>query len=79
MPRDLEAELQLCNTVKPSLTQLTSVAVVCSSNISAFLTAASASWPETIQYAMKLEDEVDRLHNELNILQEQLTNRGCSI
>lgn len=28
-------------------------------------------------YAMELEDEIDRLHSELNILQEQLNNRRC--
>lgn len=40
-----------------------------------FIAEARSGWPETIRYAMSLEREIDRLRNELNILQEQLEQR----
>lgn len=65
MPFDLEADLQLATNVDTSFqTHLD------------FIKAAYERWPETIRYAMKLEEENDRLRNELNILQEQLGERG---
>lgn len=48
-------------------------------NDACFIAEARTGWPETIKYAMGLEKEIDRLHNELNIMQEQLEQRGVSV
>lgn len=42
-----------------------------------FAAEARVGWPYAIRYAMSLEREVDRLQNELHILQEQLEQRRC--
>lgn len=43
-----------------------------------FIAAAREGWPYAIRYALKLEKEIDRLRNEIDILQEQLEQRGYS-
>ncbi|CAM4182839.1 hypothetical protein L1N85_11250 [Paenibacillus alkaliterrae] len=42
-----------------------------------FIKNALIGWPYAIKRAMEAEKEVDRLRNELNILQEQKRGRGC--
>ncbi|KKX56364.1 hypothetical protein [Brevibacillus borstelensis] len=44
-----------------------------------FAAEARQGWPETIRYAMGLEEEIDRLREELMIFQEQLEQRGCGV
>lgn len=41
-----------------------------------FMSAAREGWPYAIRRALEAEAEVDRLRNELNILQEQWEERG---
>lgn len=40
-----------------------------------FIRQAREGWPYAIRRALKAEAEVDRLRNELNILQEQLAQK----
>lgn len=84
MVRDLQADLEICNSATPGpyevlleegcidvvSPQSKSVAMVCNKEVATFFANARIGWPETIKYAMKLEDEIDRLRNEINILQE---------
>lgn len=44
-----------------------------------FIAEARIGWPYAIRRALAAEAEVDRLRNELNILQEQLEQRRCSV
>lgn len=69
MPLNLEDALVLCKGVEYS--DLDSVAT--------FLAAARTGWPQTIRELQAAEKEIDRLHNELNILQEQMNQRGCHL
>lgn len=41
-----------------------------------FYAEARDGWPYAIRRAMKAEEEIDRLHNEIGILQEQLSQSG---
>jgi hypothetical protein len=94
MPRDLEADLAICEDATPGPWRVvgrnyalqgfpqvemnTPEGHYFSVNFpydADFIATARTSWPETIQYAMQLEGEIDRLQNELNILQEQLNRR----
>ncbi|WP_127580158.1 hypothetical protein [Paenibacillus koleovorans] len=43
-----------------------------------FASAARAGWPYAIRRAMEAENEIDRLRNELNMLQEQLQQQHRS-
>jgi hypothetical protein len=47
--------------------------------IARFIAEARTGWPYAIRRALAAEAEVDRLRNELNILQEQLEQRRCSV
>lgn len=88
MTRDLEEDLAICEAAQPGPWTTHNgdikapngytmyIGYAADRRDSAFVAAARTGWPETIRYAMKLEDEVDRLRNELNILQEQLEQRG---
>jgi hypothetical protein len=60
MARDLDVDLMVCQYA----------------NNEDFIARARTGWPETIRELKKAESEIDRLHNELNILQEQLNRRG---
>lgn len=42
------------------------------SNVTNFIAAARTGWPYAIRRALTAEAEIDRLRNELNILQEQI-------
>jgi len=46
-----------------------------SSSDARFIAEARTGWPYAIRRALEAEAEVDRLRNELNILQEQLEQR----
>jgi len=46
-------------------------------NSDLFIREALEGWPYAIRRALEAETEIDRLRNELNILQEQLEQRGC--
>jgi hypothetical protein len=48
------------------------VAECCDEDIARFIAEAREGWPYAIRRALEAEAEVDRLRNELNILQEQL-------
>ncbi|MBO8164677.1 MAG: hypothetical protein H0Z34_13330 [Brevibacillus sp.] len=76
MARDLEKDLVICQSFVTRVERSTSYKEKISAGIS-FACEARSGWPETIRYAMSLEQEIDRLRNELNILQEQLQQRRC--
>ncbi|WP_028988052.1 hypothetical protein [Thermicanus aegyptius] len=44
-----------------------------------FIAEARVGWPQTIRYAMKLEEEIGRLREENAMLLEQLNQRGCRV
>lgn len=61
MTRDLEADLVLCETV---------------AQVVKFVAEAPAGWSYAINRALEAESEVDRLRHEIDILQDQLNQRG---
>jgi hypothetical protein len=87
--RDLEADLAICEAATPGPFEVSlqgvvevtsngkSIAMVCDRDTAKFFAEAREGWPAAIRYAMKLENEIDRLRNEIDILQDQLNQRGC--
>lgn len=83
--RDLDKDLEICDAVArsgcPNCEDGPDMHGGCSicGKISEWVFAQEArtGWPYAIRRAMEAEAEVDRLRNELEILQEQLEQRGC--
>lgn len=73
--RDLEADLAICEAATPWPWAVDDGFLdVISEEI--FIAEAREGWPYAIRRAMAAEAENDRLRNELNILQEQLHDKG---
>lgn len=92
--RDFEKDLEICESATPgprSIASTTDGKYVLDCNDwvvgsiiehfedARFITEARTGWPETIRYAMKLEEEIDRLREENAMLLEQLNQRGCRV
>lgn len=69
-PRDLDADLAICEAATPDLLSNNEVF------LNSYLKVAYNAWPYVIRRAMEAEQEIDRLRNELNILQEQQQRAG---
>ncbi|MFB0845738.1 hypothetical protein [Paenibacillus oleatilyticus] len=88
--RDLEADLMICMEAEPSQQELQSLKYAAESSMlfvnkewrdvitkaAGMLIFAREGWTHAIRRALEAEAEVDRLRNELNILQEQLEQSG---
>ncbi|WP_025848724.1 hypothetical protein [Paenibacillus ehimensis] len=88
--RDLEADLFICEVAEPSQQELQSLKHAAESSMlfvnkewrdviakaAGMLIFAREGWAYAIRRAQEAEAEVDRLRNELNILQEQLQQSG---
>jgi len=88
--RDLEADLAICEAASPGPWTIKDDGIkdknqfwVCEmiwpneEGNARFITEAREGWPYAIRRALEAEAEVDRLRNEIQILQEQLEQRCC--
>ena len=84
--RDLEADLAICEAATPGPWTFDRVSVkreeyaILLSYLSTrddlrFVAEAREGWPYAIRRAMEAEKEIDRLRNEISILQEQLAQK----
>jgi hypothetical protein len=90
--RDLEVDLAICEAATPGpwmdhkehdlwrevRANHSMIADCLTDSDARFIAEARTGWPYAIRRALEAEAEVDRLRNELNILQEQLEQRGVS-
>ena len=92
--RDLEADLAICEAATPgpweckygqtahhirNLELKVSVALAARGTNAHFITEAREGWPYAIRRAMVAEAEVDRLRDEIRMLQKQLEQRGVKV
>ena len=87
--RDLEADLAICEAATPGPYRIKPCECGCGRVLlsitltdgrflpedARFIAEAREGWPYAIRRALAAEAEVDRLRNELSILQEQLTQK----
>jgi len=85
--RDLEADLAICEAATPGPWIIEGSNVICrgytlmivayagSQNDISFIAEAREGWPYAIRRAMAAEAEIDRLRDEIRMLQEQLEQR----
>ena len=89
--RDLEADLAICEAATPGPWTFDRISIkreeyalllsyLSTQDDLRFVAEAREGWPYAIRRALAAEAEIDRLRNEIQILQEQLEQRGvCSI
>lgn len=76
--RDLVADLAICEaaTLGPWMASELDKGVLIVRDSAEFIAQAREGWPYAIRRAQQAEREYDRIHNELNILQEKLRCSG---
>jgi len=86
--RDLEADLAICEAATPGPWTFDRISIkreeyalllsyLSTQDDLRFVAEAREGWPYAIRRALEAEAEVDRLRNEIQILQEQLEQRCC--
>jgi len=88
--RDLEADLAICEAATPGPyeqrdlyvtakmgTNEVAISICYAPSVARFIAEAREGWPYAIRRALEAEAEVDRLRHEIEILREQLEQRGC--
>lgn len=66
MARDLDGDLAICEAATQADWY----------SVAHFIAEARVGWPETIRELQAAEREIDKLRDEINLLQEQLQRRG---
>ena len=90
MTRDLEVDLAICEAATPGQWIATNnhtiereldglwICKVIWGNDLQFIAEARTGWPYAIRRALEAEAEIDRLRDEIRMLQEQLEQRGVN-
>ena len=88
MTRDLEADLSICEAATPGPYEQrdlyvtakmganeVAISICYTPSVARFIAEAREGWPYAIRRALEAEKEIDRLRNEISILQEQLAQK----